>query len=281
METPLNISTIHLNRQKDTGRIFDMTGRCAFAICSGGDFDIRILNVEYRVTGNSIFACMPFVNVEIVRIRKEGKIILGGIMLEDVLAVINVTMNSSNFLAIQQTPLAGITDCQYGYLSESIKGYMDELSDIPQGNVNDTLRHIHKEIISCHSRLIVAQVVKIYLANIPTDVKDYTNRDMVFHHFMFDLYINCRTHRSVRFYADRSVVSLKYFSTVIRQLSGNSPLKLIETVVAGEAKSLLNDSYRSIKDIANALNFPDAPTFTKYFLRVTGMTPKAYRKSIQ
>lgn len=280
MATPLNIATVRLTPEKDTGRVFDMTGRCAFAISAEGDFDIKIFSEEYQVKGHCIFACMPFVNVEIMRIRQPGKIILGGIKLEDVLAVVNRTVNSSHLLTIQQTPLVHIEDIQFDYLETSIRGYLNELSDSVNVGMDSTCSQLHKEIIHTHSCLIIAQVMKVYFANTPMVVKGPTNRDIVFQMFMLDLYANCREQRSVGYYASRSAVSLKYFSTIVRQLSGKSPSELIETVVAGEAKTMLSEAHRSIKDIATALNFPDAPTFTKYFLRVTGMTPKAYRQSL-
>ncbi len=277
MSSPLNISTVYLNPYKDEGRVFDMTGRCAFAMSVRGDFDIRILNVAYRVKGFCIFACMPFVNVEILRIWEEGEIILGGIMLEDVLSVINTAVNSSSLLAIQQNPIVVIDDTQFMYLKRSIEGYLQEIEDSRKKEKHDTYYHIQKEIIRSHSRLIVGQVMKIYFTNIPMEDKAYTHRDIVFQLFMLDLYANCREQRNVSFYASRSSLSLKYFSTIVRQLSGKSPSELIETVVTGVAKSLLDEPHRTIKDIAAILNFPDAPTFTKYFQRVTGMTPKAYR----
>ncbi len=91
------------------------------------------------------------------------------------------------------------------------------------------------------------------------------------------MYFNVRKPRDVRYYAGLSGISEKYFSTLIRELSGTSPSKWIETVVMGEAKTLLQDEHMSIKEIASCLNFPDAPTFTKYFRRLAGVTPKAYR----
>lgn len=33
-------------------------------------------------------------------------------------------------------------------------------------------------------------------------------------------------------------------------------------------------------EIANRMNFPSASTFSKYFKRETGMTPRAYQESI-
>ncbi len=280
MSTPLNISTYSLCPGRDEGRVFDMTGRCAFAISVAGDFDIKILNTEYRVAGHCIFACMPFVNVEIVRIREAATIVLGGIMLEDVLAVVNTTVDSSNLLSIQQTPLVSIGDSHFKYLFTSISAYINELSDTSRAEGDNTCRQIHEEIVRSHSRLIVAQVMKVYFANAPMVVRGHTNRDVIFQLFMLDLYANCREHRNVRYYASRSMLSLKYFSTIVRQLSGRSPSELIETVVVGEAKSMLRDRQMSVKDVAVALSFPDAPTFSKYFRRVTGQTPKAYRKSV-
>lgn len=280
MATPLSIYTINITAAKDTRRVFDMTGRCAFAICSEGDFDIKILNEEYRVKDYCIFACMPFVNVEIMRVRKPGKIILGGIMLEDVMAVIKITVNSSNLLAIQQAPLVNIDENQYCYLRSSIGSYIKEISDSQLASSDSTSSRIDMEIIQSHSRLIVAQVMKIYFTNVPMNVDYHTNSDMIFQLFMLDLYANCREHRDVKFYASRSTVSLKYFTTLVRQLSGKTPSDFIESVVVGKARSMLNDTRLSIKDIATALNFPDTPTFSKYFRRVTGMTPKVYRQNL-
>lgn len=279
MATPLNITTAVITSEKDEGRVYDMNDRCAFAICAEGDLDVKILNEVYHVTDHCIFACMPFVSIEIVKVRRKGKLIVGGIMLEDVFSLIHRTVNSRNLLAIQQTPLVKISAEQLRYLSVSIKEYLGEVEDYSVSK-EASFSMIDEEIISCHSRLIVAQVIKIYYTNLPMQVSGHTHRDLVFQHFILDMYAHCREERNVMFYARRSGVSVKYFSTLVRQISGKSPSEWIENAVGGQAKLLLGDIHRSIKDIASLLNFPDAPTFTKYFHRVMGMTPKAYRAGL-
>lgn len=280
MATQLKISLQHLTPEKGAGRVFDMTGRCAFALCVKGEFDIKILNEEYHVGEHCVFACMPFVNIEVLRVSKPSEILLGGLRLEDVMSVIQSTINSSDLIAIQQTPLVRITDEQYRYLTTSIEMFLDEVKESQKLSIGSTGEHIHREVMDLHSRLLVAQVLKVYFTNLPMDLKVHTHKDMVFQSFLLGLHANFREQRNVGFYAMRSGVSMKYFSTIIRQLSGNSPSEWIEMVVVGEAKMLLSDRTRNIKEIATMLNFPDAPTFTKYFLRVTGMTPKAYRQTI-
>lgn len=279
MEIPLKISLIEIRPENGVGRVVDLGGRCAFAICSEGDMVIKILNEEYHVTDNCIFACMPFVTIEVMSINKHSKFILGGIRLEDVLSVINKTVNSSNLIAINQTPLVHIGNDQLKYLTTSIMGYIDEMKEITSGSNDNFCNQINNEIIECHSRLIIAQIMKMYFANISMDVKGHTHTDIIFQHFMLDLYAHCRQERNVHFYAMRSGMSLKYFSTIIKKMSGKKPSEWIERVLVGEAKRLLQDNQKSIKGVATELNFPDAPTFSKYFRRLTGQTPKQYRTS--
>ncbi len=280
MTTPLNISTVRLYPESDTRRVLDMTGRCAFAICTEGEFTIKILNEQYVVASHCMFACMPFVNIEVIGVVKPSEIIFGNIMIEDIPMAINRWVNTDNLSAIQNHPLVKITDDRFCRLMNAINAYQNEYHESRQSLPDNICNQIQLDIIDFQSKLIIAQVLKIYFTNVPMNVKGHTHQDIIFQHFMLDLYANCRTQRNVRFYASRSGVSLKYFSTIIRQLTGTSPSDWIERVVAGEAKAMLSNMHINIKDIATTLNFPDAPTFTKYFHRVTGMTPKAYRQTL-
>ncbi len=278
MEAPLNLLTVHLDPENDTGRVFDMTRRCACAVCTEGDLHIRILNVEYHVTSRCVFACMPFVDIEVVSVSQPADIMFGYLQIEDMPRMINRRINTDNLSAIQNHPLVEVPEKDFQRLMTLFNDYEKDYSKVTSGIENNALNLMQQDIIELQCRLIIAQVLKIYFTYLPMEVKGYTHRNIIFQQFMLALYTNFREHRNVRFYAMRSGVSLKYFSTIIRQLSGASPSDWIETVVIGEAKSMLSDVNNSIKDIASALNFPDAPTFTKYFHRVTGLTPKKYRR---
>ncbi len=280
MDTLLQIATASLNPDTDFGHVFEMTGRCAFAICTKGEFEIKFFNERYIVREHCMFACMPFVRIEVLSVAAPSEVVFGYIRIEDVPAMISRWVDTSNLSAIQNHPMVEITPSQLDCLMASIREYRSEYDESRQDSAEAICRRIQHDIVDFQCRLIVAKVLKIYFANIRMTAHGYTHRDFVYQRFMLALYGNFREHRDVSFYAMRSGVSLKYFSTIVRQLSGTSPSEWIETVVVDEAKSMLNDSRRSIKDIAAALNFPDAPTFTKYFLRVTGITPKAYRKSV-
>lgn len=280
MQAPIEIFTAHLIPGDANGRVFDMTERCAFAVCLEGDFDVKIMNRTHRVVSHSILICTPYIRVEVLEVRRPSEVIFGGAKLEDVLATINRTVASSNLLAIRQHPVVCADPGQLSYIKSSVDEYLVELDESKRSEMDDTCRQIHKTIIEARSQLIVAQLLKLYFTNMPMEVRAHNHHDIVFQRFMLDLYANFRDNRNVKFYAMRSGLSIKYFSTIVHNLSGASPSEWIKTVVAGEAKMMLYNPKCNIKEIAASLNFPDASTFTKYFVRTTGITPRAFRTSI-
>lgn len=88
-----------------------------------------------------------------------------------------------------------------------------------------------------------------------------------------------RRHREVSYYADRLSVTPKYLSEVVKELGGTTAMKVIESFVVNEAKVLLSTPSLTIAQIANTLNFNNQSFFGKYFKRLEGISPKAYREN--
>ena len=86
-----------------------------------------------------------------------------------------------------------------------------------------------------------------------------------------------RTSRTVAFYADKLYVSPKYLGLVVKSVSGRTANRWIDEYVTKEAGKMLRISSKSIRELADYLNFADASFFTKYFKKNAGITPKAYR----
>jgi AraC-like DNA-binding protein len=66
---------------------------------------------------------------------------------------------------------------------------------------------------------------------------------------------------------------------VVKQISGRTALEWIENYVTMELRVALKNSARSIKEIAEDMNFPNQSFLGKYFKEHVGMTPSEYRKS--
>ncbi|MBO4531668.1 MAG: helix-turn-helix transcriptional regulator [Paludibacteraceae bacterium] len=85
-------------------------------------------------------------------------------------------------------------------------------------------------------------------------------------------------HHDIPFYADQLHISTVYLSLVVRQVTGRTVIDYINQMLLIEATFLLKTSQLSISQIADYLHFADTPSFSKFFLRLKGMSPKEYRK---
>lgn len=86
------------------------------------------------------------------------------------------------------------------------------------------------------------------------------------------------TQREVAFYAAQQRVSPRYFSTVIKEVTGHNALYWIVQAVTGEAKKRIMESGLSIKEIAYSLNFRSPTFFSRWFRQYTGLTPKEFKQ---
>ena len=79
-------------------------------------------------------------------------------------------------------------------------------------------------------------------------------------------------------YADEQNLHPNYLSNVIKSKTGKSISTWIAEKTIAEAKSLLQNSSTSIKEIAYLLGFSEANHFSNYFKKYTDTSPVLYRK---
>ena len=87
------------------------------------------------------------------------------------------------------------------------------------------------------------------------------------------------THRSVSYYADKLCYSPKYLCAVIKETTGKKPIQIIQENAIKQIKYKLKHSDMSIKEVADAFDFPNPSFFGKFVKAHTGMTPMEYRTS--
>ena len=84
--------------------------------------------------------------------------------------------------------------------------------------------------------------------------------------------------RNVNFYADKLCLTPRYLNTVIRQASQQTVMDWINQSIILEAKVLLKHSNLLVYQVSDELNFPNPSFFSKFFKRMTGMTPHEYQQ---
>lgn len=106
-----------------------------------------------------------------------------------------------------------------------------------------------------------------------------TRQEEIYSAFIDSLGENFKTARDIGYYADKLCITAKHLSQVVKEVSGKTALEIIEDYVLTECKALLLSTTMSIQEISDELNFPSQSVFGKYFKRLTGLSPKAYRKA--
>lgn len=93
---------------------------------------------------------------------------------------------------------------------------------------------------------------------------------------------NYQKNYSVREYASRLAITPNHLTQVVKQLTGKTSNEIIQQKQLLEIKRLLIHTNLGVSEIANQLNFVDQSYFTKFFKRMTGVTPLSFRvKSIK
>ncbi|MBQ9398623.1 MAG: helix-turn-helix transcriptional regulator [Bacteroidales bacterium] len=88
---------------------------------------------------------------------------------------------------------------------------------------------------------------------------------------------HCAAHHDIGFYASRMNITTTYLSRLVRKVSGRTVVAYINQFLALEATFLLKTTTLSVSQIADRLHFADIASFSRFFFRITGVSPKRYR----
>ena len=84
--------------------------------------------------------------------------------------------------------------------------------------------------------------------------------------------------REVLFYANELGVSSGYLNEVCNEISNHTAKEIIDSTVSTKLKYELSYTSKSIQELADEYNFPSQSYFSRYYKRMTGMTPSEFRK---
>ena len=99
---------------------------------------------------------------------------------------------------------------------------------------------------------------------------------------IFDRFIqlvtqHCAEQHQIGYYAKRMCLTERYLSTVIRQTSGTTAKEWIDRALITRIKIELRHTDKSAAQISEEMHFANPSFFSKYFRRLTGMTPGEYK----
>lgn len=84
--------------------------------------------------------------------------------------------------------------------------------------------------------------------------------------------------RAITYYSDKLNLNANLFGTIVKKVSGLSPLNWINRVTMDTARSMLINGSASMSGIARKVGFTEQASFTRFFKKEEGMNPLDYRK---
>ena len=149
-------------------------------------------------------------------------------------------------------------------------------------NVLDTLWHLvhqpdyHRPTASSLVAALMHHYDRLFHQQADDLAATRSREQTIFDRFIQLVNQHCREHHQIAYYADRMCLTERYLGTVIRQTSGTTAKDWIDRALITQAKVLLRHSDHSVLQISEELNFPNPAFFTKYFKRLTGITPSEF-----
>lgn len=87
--------------------------------------------------------------------------------------------------------------------------------------------------------------------------------------------------RGVAFYADKLCLSPKYLSALSKSVCGYTVQELVFRAIIRKSIFWLKNTNKSVQEISDDLNFPNASFFRDIFKKQTGLAPSYYRISAE
>lgn len=174
-------------------------------------------------------------------------------------------------------------------IQNPLNGHELEMDDADVTFLDDMLERIY---IEYHTRnkwqqgMLVAymKVLLIFLSRIYNEkinIGETMPEKLLLKKFLANINERFGDTHEVADYASMMNISAGHFSEVIKEQSGKSPIAHIHERLLLEAKRLLFHTSLSGKEIAFRLGFEDDSYFIRFFKRLTGLTPVAFRSSIR
>lgn len=241
-----------------------------FLLCKEGSISLMMDDHLYKVQPGDLYIYPAFSQTYIHSVTDDLRGVVGRADFDFVLSSLDSIADTQSHVYIRFHPLVSLTPTQYQCINRLIESIRK------RKGISTSLE---PQIVAALVQAFCYEVIDAYITNSKEQVqsKKQTRRDKIFQNFLVALHRNFREHRDVGFYAEQQYLTPRYFSTLVHEVSGKTPLQWITLFVITEAKRLLSNPEISIKEVADRLNFTEQSFFGRYFKQYAGCSPSEYR----
>lgn len=238
-----------------------------------GNICVTVNLQKWKMTENTGIICLPenLLRVQSISSDYEGVII--GVALS-YLRNMNIDLKKiiPYYLSACNHPLMQLSDSEMAIISYLYNLIISILMEEVEG------KNRNEKVVANLLAALVFRMCDYFDRNNQENRKLKTkSKECYFVRFMDLLQRNFRHHRDISYYSSQLLVTPRYLSKLIKNISGLSAAQWIDEFTIAEASVLLNFSDKNIQQIAEYLNFPSQSFFSKYFKSHTGISPSEWR----
>lgn len=258
--------------------------RTGIFICTGGWVNLQLDGVNYHLTKDCMIVYFAYSLLHITNHSTPLTGILIGADLETIQPLLYNITDFNAIFTIKSNPMIMLSVDRIARLvtytnviEDTIarKKRYDAMLEKSQNTVIPG-REILLQQRKLQGQTLMLEIISCF-TKVGTAYRLDNRRDDVLKSFMELLYKHYKEEHEVSFYADALNLTSRYFSSIIKERSGQTPSVWIATALLVDAKQKLQTSPLSVREISEVLNFPNQSYFGKWFKVHTGVSPLEYK----
>ncbi|MDO4994424.1 MAG: AraC family transcriptional regulator [Bacteroidales bacterium] len=256
--------------------------RAGVFLCLNGAAEIVLDGVRYRIETGSLCLYFPYSVLEVRRRSDDLDGMMMAVDLDAVSPLISRVTEFDGLLALRQRPVVRLT----AEMHRVIHGYMllylhhARLAERYGAEGRRRLWQLNELQLERARECLVLQVVIAFTGEDAKTKSTVNRKDEIVHQFFRCLREHYRLEHEVGFYADKQCLSMRYFSFVVRERTSQTPSFWIANALLTDAKQLIVETDKTVKEVAEWLHFPNQSYFGKWFKAHTGMGPVEWKRHV-
>lgn len=246
-----------------------------FILCTEGEVEVEINYVTYKLRKNSFVTLLP---LDIVTKKmEEGDFCCKTLVIpQRVYAPMTMNIDLNHLKDVKIMP---VVTYDGPYLDSIMQTFsmLENAKELLEYEDFETYaqRMVHALFVVLHSYL---KQMREKSAPLPRVVM---RKRELFKKFIEKIVESYTVSREVLFYANELGVSSGYLNEVCNDVSTHSAKDIIDSAVVLRLKYELSYTSKTIQELADEYCFPSQSYFSRYFKRLTGLTPSEFRKKRQ
>jgi len=241
-----------------------------FIVCSKGSMEVTLNHGRYVIGENDYITLLNNSFIQVHHVSPDICISCAGFSLA-IMHEIEFFKKAFDYLFI-------IFEKPVRHVSEELKLYMIRSISLWKMIRGVPEIYSNKKVLRSMLDTCIQTSISMYLQDNSEEKWAKSSKKLkMSRHFLKLVTMHYRTERGIAYYAQLLGTSKENLCRNIKSCTNMTPLEVIDSVIMMDAKSQLQSTNNSIKEIGISLGFDNLATFCRFFRKHMGVSPLRYR----